>query len=559
MGKYKTFGTAFNRIFRNDLNTNFNDIDTDIKAVDGRVSNIVASAGTSNTEIVDARGTYPVLRDRFTNVESSLADNAKLIKTVFYVTDEQYGALGDGVQDFSPILQQALNDAAAVGGVVVVPAGTNRNYLFKSTVNQPMPGTVKVLVQSTQSSYYGLNTGDSMPVIFTRPSGSTFDFFSCEGRGFEIVGATFLGNGDMGKALNVKRGFEFKMSNCRFYNFNGTAFRGIALQNAQWNRIFFDFCGSPTEPAVYLGGNDQYGRTNTLYVNDVHIERSKGIEIQLGTLSTDPLLKNDCVEFSYFNQFHLERTDNTGGTMYDGDMVLIGNARGIEIELFTFGAYGKHVHVNHLNAYGITLLPGSFLYGDMSSGTPTPSPRLIHLEQGDGFTALGIHMDSATSEYIKIESTFGSKVPLFGNSYYHTTDTANDINDLRIIASAVNGTSFQNMTNKGMVLGDGTQRALLRLAIERAWDFGQYRGTGSGAELSLRPVSNGKTFNIDTQDGLTRILTILADNTAPGVGFLGASAKTKQTVTGSRGGNAALASLITALSQYGLITDNTTT
>ncbi len=33
---------------------------------------------------------------------------------------------------------------------------------------------------------------------------------------------------------------------------------------------------------------------------------------------------------------------------------------------------------------------------------------------------------------------------------------------------------------------------------------------------------------------------------------------TKQTVTGSKGGNAALASLITALAAYGLITDNTT-
>jgi hypothetical protein len=511
----------------------------------------------ANAEVLDARGGEATLGGRFDKAETALADNEKLIKTVFYVTAKEYGALGDGIQDFSPILQKALNDAAAVGGVVVIPAGANRNYLFKSTVNQPMPGTVKVLIQSTQSSYYGLNTGDSMPVIFTRPLGSTFDFFTCEGRGFELVGATFWGNGDTGKALNVKRGFEFKMSNCRFYNFNGTAFSGIALQNAQWNRLFFDFCGSPTEPAVYLGGNDQYGRTNTLYVNDVHIERSKGTEIQLGSL--DSTATNDCVEFSYFNQFHIERTDNTGGTMYDGDMVSIGNARGIELELFTFGAYGKHIHVKSPNAYGITLLPGSFLYGDMSAGTPTPPPRLIHLEQGDGFNACGIHMDAATTEYILIESSFGSRVSLFGNSYFHKNDSANDINDQRVIASATNGTTFPNMTNKGMVLGDGTQRTLLRLAIERAWDFGQWRGTGAAAELSLRPASNGKTFNIDSQDLSQRVFTALVDNTAPGIGFLGASAKTKQTVTGSRGGNTALASLITALANYGLITDNTTT
>lgn len=42
------------------------------------------------------------------------------------------------------------------------------------------------------------------------------------------------------------------------------------------------------------------------------------------------------------------------------------------------------------------------------------------------------------------------------------------------------------------------------------------------------------------------------------VGFNGTTPKTKITVTGSRGGNAALASLLTALANYGLITDSTT-
>jgi hypothetical protein len=41
-------------------------------------------------------------------------------------------------------------------------------------------------------------------------------------------------------------------------------------------------------------------------------------------------------------------------------------------------------------------------------------------------------------------------------------------------------------------------------------------------------------------------------------GFFGANAVGRQTVTGSRGGNAALASLLTALATLGLITDNTT-
>lgn len=39
------------------------------------------------------------------------------------------------------------------------------------------------------------------------------------------------------------------------------------------------------------------------------------------------------------------------------------------------------------------------------------------------------------------------------------------------------------------------------------------------------------------------------------LGFFGTTATTKKTVAGSRGGNAALASLITALADYGLVTD----
>lgn len=45
---------------------------------------------------------------------------------------------------------------------------------------------------------------------------------------------------------------------------------------------------------------------------------------------------------------------------------------------------------------------------------------------------------------------------------------------------------------------------------------------------------------------------------APQLGFYGTAAAAKQTVTGSRGGNAALASALTALATIGLITDSST-
>ena len=46
--------------------------------------------------------------------------------------------------------------------------------------------------------------------------------------------------------------------------------------------------------------------------------------------------------------------------------------------------------------------------------------------------------------------------------------------------------------------------------------------------------------------------------TGTGLGFNGTAPVAKPTVTGAKGGNAAVASLLTALASYGLITDSST-
>ncbi len=53
-------------------------------------------------------------------------------------------------------------------------------------------------------------------------------------------------------------------------------------------------------------------------------------------------------------------------------------------------------------------------------------------------------------------------------------------------------------------------------------------------------------------------LEVRQDTSQPLIGFLGATPVARPTVSGSRGGNAALASLITALANLGLVTDSTT-
>jgi hypothetical protein len=71
----------------------------------------------------------------------------------------------------------------------------------------------------------------------------------------------------------------------------------------------------------------------------------------------------------------------------------------------------------------------------------------------------------------------------------------------------------------------------------------------------------GKGVYLGVNASLTTGLLISASGAGGftgGFGINGVSPIAKPTVTGSRGGNAALASLLTALASYGFITDSTT-
>lgn len=80
--------------------------------------------------------------------------------------------------------------------------------------------------------------------------------------------------------------------------------------------------------------------------------------------------------------------------------------------------------------------------------------------------------------------------------------------------------------------------------------------TFPGAMLDVQGAGNSsasRALRVRNSDG-TGLLEI---NNGSAIGVFGATPVTKPTVTGSRGGNAALASLVTALASFGWITDST--
>lgn len=101
-----------------------------------------------------------------------------------------------------------------------------------------------------------------------------------------------------------------------------------------------------------------------------------------------------------------------------------------------------------------------------------------------------------------------------------------DATGVDLLISNFSGTNF-----------DGTQRSYLRLS----------------ADAQNTQVA-GKVEFVDSLYGATRHVLDGAANT---LGFHGATPVAKQTVSGSRGGNAALADLITKLATLGLVTDGT--
>ena len=115
--------------------------------------------------------------------------------------------------------------------------------------------------------------------------------------------------------------------------------------------------------------------------------------------------------------------------------------------------------------------------------------------------------------------------------------------DAGITFGAAGLASAETDLSLGVILFDGG--AGNQMGLSASWP-----GSGNSHLQFVTGINSDHTHMIN---GSTRFVI-----TPAGFGFNGAAAVAQPTVTGSRGGNAALASLISALAAYGLITDSST-
>jgi hypothetical protein len=138
-------------------------------------------------------------------------------------------------------------------------------------------------------------------------------------------------------------------------------------------------------------------------------------------------------------------------------------------------------------------------------------------------------------------------------------------------ASVANTLQLLNTSGRAIALfkeGAATVKFAVRGEASQLASLVQLQGESS---IQTREQADLDTAWVDSTDATRKARVLLrawdtaareglrieADGTNPRIGFLGASAVSRPAVTGSRGGNAALASLLSALASLGLITDST--
>ena len=198
-----------------------------IDSVDSRINGIVASAGESNTEIVDARQpatgeAFPVLGARLNAVDTQLAEYAA-------INVKSYGAKGNWNGTTSTDDTAAIQAAFDVAGKneVLFPMGfyyVSRPIIFKNYAKIRFDGSIIVTDESFQ--------GDA---VFYCDSA---DINDGEGNGY-MINPSFLAAGNYTNAAAVM--IEYCKS-IKIYNLNTTGYiRGGLIIKAGYELLLFGF------------------------------------------------------------------------------------------------------------------------------------------------------------------------------------------------------------------------------------------------------------------------------------------------------------------------------
>lgn len=202
------------------------------------------------------------------------------------------------------------------------------------------------------------------------------------------------------------------------------------------------------------------------------------------------------------------------------------------------------------NTMTVTAVTSGTLYvGQTITGTGvTAGTTITALGTGTGGT--GTYTVSASQTVASTTITAGDPA---GNRFNFTFEESSDRLLLSFATTSAGAPSFD--TAMSVTSGPGGVAEMRFPALRPKFGMGWMVSTRPDGDFEFVSTPASDRVHFEDVGGVIRHMTFKDDGS---VGFFGSGGTTRPTITGSRGGNAALANLLTALSNMGLITDSTT-
>ncbi|MGI8690383.1 MAG: glycosyl hydrolase family 28-related protein [Thermomicrobiales bacterium] len=423
---------------------------------------------------------------------------------------KDYGAVGDGVTDDTTAIQAAFTAAALVKGTVFFPPST---YKLSRTITVAYGSPVNMIgVAAYNRSRIVWAGGTASMFTFSGPHGSTISNLEIDGSHLATYGLEL----DAAAYCLVQ---NLYIHGCQTADLRCTVSGTIN--------------GSPSDPNNTFSWNT----LQNLYLGDA-----------VTALIVDPAQSGGAII-----------SGNVCHNLFQQLFIYHGRVAGDSAPGVWLGASDNNVfeqvYLNRLAGTGVGILQ----VDNVTAGFGTSSNTFLSVE-GSGSVGLSLGANtSATCIGYDKSNGFGDPT---GTGVLLLLSTTTAGARLAVPLSLGVGTGNTNPTRAFEVVGNLT-RSGSGLASQMA-----LRGTADTThKLNIGFDTTQNVGYIEAVNEATTWLTLLLQPTGGTVGigsnvgligFYGAAAITKPTVTGSKGANAALTSLIAQLVALGLITDTTT-
>lgn len=425
-----------------------------------------------------------------------------------------FGARGDGITDDAPAFQAALDAVPASGGTVYIPPAASGTYrigrCLRHKSNTTVVGSRKAATLKTPASF-----------VQASDWGGTATFLNVNAQSSETA---FTGYRDSNVAFidvafdNTARGGD------------AHAIFNRAVQGVVIDRCLFQGGGDATAAITcddhHVFGCRADGQFNCCYDHWGGSSNCRVVSCygRMNPAATAQVVNFNAIRDSSTIPALAEQWNSDGFVLDDCDLYTTASQRSLNLEQLGTNAAStvKNVRITANRIYNgrivigggtsaVTIMGNQFL--GSSGASPTIYCRTQNAILPDFVTVIGNQFDACAAPN--------------GMGLIDTTGT-----NTMVIGNQARGGSYQ---------------------------YGVRFAAGGGFAMMNRfpAASIAETSGASAHVGTTGANLMLGAS-GGGLGFYGSAGATKPTITGSRGGNAALASFLTQMASLGLLTDGTT-